>query len=266
MISSGYDLVEIKNVNENSINYGKFQTGDVIYGIDGNEIDFVHDEYFNNLLTDNVQEYYSKYLGTTDELKNEYSFTSEGKTYYMDEQPINFNVKRDGDEIEITAYINVIYNDKGEYSGWSLYSTNTVNSTEFSIANYKYSFGESLVEAIPFTCKWAWKIIVMLGQLFTGQLSLTSLGGPVTTINTIASYTQTGGWTYLAVLLPLIAVNLAVFNLLPIPALDGFQMIFVLIEWIRKKPLKQTVINTINNVGLIVLLCFVILVDILQFV
>ncbi len=266
LISSGYDLVEIKNVNENSINYGKFQTGDVIYGIDGNEIDFVHDEYFNNLLTDNVQEYYSKYLGTTDELKNEYSFTSEGKTYYMDEQPINFNVKRDGDEIEITAYINVIYNDKGEYSGWSLYSTNTVNSTEFSIANYKYSFGESLVEAIPFTCKWAWKIIVILGQLFTGQLSLTSLGGPVTTINTIASYTQTGGWTYLAVLLPLIAVNLAVFNLLPIPALDGFQMIFVLIEWIRKKPLKQTVINTINNVGLIVLLCFVILVDILQFV
>lgn len=266
LISSGYDLVEIKNLNENSINYNIFQTGDVIYGIDGKEIDFVHDEYFNNLLTDCVTDHYSKYDGSIADLENEYSFSDEGKTYYFDMQSINFNVRRAGEDIEITGYINVIYDDKGEYAGWSLYSTNQADSNEFSIGNYKYSFWESLVEAIPFTCKWAWKILVILGQLLTGQLSLTSLGGPVTTINTIASYTQTGGWAYLAILLPLIAVNLAVFNLLPIPALDGFQMIFVIIEWIRKKPLKQTVINTINNVGLIVLLCFVVLVDILQFV
>ena len=266
LISSGYDLVEIKNLNENSINYNTFQTGDVIYGIDGKEIDFVHDEYFNNLLTDCVTDHYSKYDGSIADLENEYSFSDEGKTYYFDMQSINFNVRRAGEDIEITGYINVIYDDKGEYAGWSLYSTNQADSNEFSIGNYKYSFWESLVEAIPFTCKWAWKILVILGQLLTGQLSLTSLGGPVTTINTIASYTQTGGWAYLAILLLLIAVNLAVFNLLPIPALDGFQMIFVIIEWIRKKPLKQTVINTINNVGLIVLLCFVVLVDILQFV
>lgn len=266
LISSGYDLVEIKNLNENSINYNTFQTGDVIYGIDGKEIDFVHDEYFNNLLTDCVTDHYSKYDGSIADLENEYSFSDEGKTYYFDMQSINFNVRRAGEDIEITGYINVIYDDKGEYAGWSLYSTNQADSNEFSIGNYKYSFWESLVEAIPFTCKWAWKILVILGQLLTGQLSLTSLGGPVTTINTIASYTQTGGWAYLAILLPLIAVNLAVFNLLPIPALDGFQMIFVIIEWIRKKPLKQTVINAINNVGLIVLLCFVVLVDILQFV
>ena len=266
LISSGYDLVEIKNLNKNSINYNTFQTGDVIYGIDGTDIDFVHDEYFNNLLTTSVTNHYSKYAGSIEDLQNEYSFSEDGKTYYLDTQSMIFNVKRQGEDVEITGYINIIYNDKGEYTGWSLYRTEQADSNEFAIGNYKYSFWESLCEAIPFTCKWAWKIIVIFGQLITGQLSLTSLGGPVTTINTIASYTQTGGWTYLAVLLPLIAVNLAVFNLLPIPALDGFQMIFVLIEWIRKKPLKQTVINTINNVGLIVLLCFVILVDILQFV
>ncbi len=266
LISSGYDLVEVKNINANSINYNTFQAGDVIYGIDGNEIDFVHDEYFNNLLSNSVQEHYSKYSGTTDELKNEYSFVDDGKTYYLDVQTIKFNVRRDGDYIEVTGYINVIYNDSGQYSGWSLYSTDETDSNEFSIGNYKYSFWESLIEAIPFTCKWAWKILVVFGQLITGQLSLSSLGGPVTTINMIASYTQTGGLTYLLILLPLIAVNLAVFNLLPIPALDGFQMIFVLIEWIRKKPVKQNVINTINNIGLIALLCFVVIVDVLQFI
>ena len=128
---------------------------------------------------------------------------------------------------------------------------------------YKYSFGEALGEAIPFTFKWAWKVLVVFGQLITGQLSITSLGGPVTTVKMMADFTQNN---MLLVLLPLIAVNLAVFNLLPIPALDGFQMIFVAIEWIRKKPVKREVVNIINNVGLILLFGFVIVVDILQFV
>ena len=103
----------------------------------------------------------------------------------------------------------------------------------------------------------------MFVQLITGRLSITSLGGPVTTVKMIANFTEQN---MLLLLLPLIAVNLAVFNLLPIPALDGFQMIFVTIEWIRKKPVKREVVNLINNIGLIVLFGFVILVDILQFV
>ena len=142
-------------------------------------------------------------------------------------------------------------------------STNDANNSEFNIDNYKYSFTESLKEAVPFTCKWSWKVLVVFGQLLTGQLSITSIGGPVTTINMIADFTQQN---MLLILLPVIAVNLAVFNLLPIPALDGFQMLFVLIEWIRKKPVKREIVNAINNIGLFVLLGFVVLVDIVQFV
>ena len=134
----------------------------------------------------------------------------------------------------------------------------------FLLVAYKFTFWNALIKCIPFTLDMAWQILVVLGQLLTGKLSIKALGGPVTTIGTIASYTQTN-WLYLLLFLPFISVNLAVFNLLPIPALDGFQMIFVLIEWIRKKPVKRSVVNTINNVGLIVLLCFVVLVDILQF-
>ena len=78
----------------------------------------------------------------------------------------------------------------------------------------------------------------------------------------IADMTQQ---SMILLLLPVIAVNLAVFNLLPIPALDGFQMLFVTIEWIRKKPIKQEIVNMINNIGLIALLVFVVIVDILQF-
>ena len=263
LISCGYDLVQVDKISESSINYGCLQTNDVIYGIDGKEIDFVHDDYLNNLITETLNEKYSKYTG--ENLEDEYSFPKDGETYYMDTCSITFNVRRDGDEIVVDGYINVVYDTSGNYSGWSLLTSENVNADEFEISNYEYSFWESLGLAVPFTCKWAWKILIIFGQLLTGQLSITSLGGPVTTINMIASYTQMN-FSYLLLLLPLIAVNLAVFNLLPIPALDGFQMIFVLIEWIRKKPVKRTVVNAVNNIGLIVLLGFVIVVDILQFV
>lgn len=263
LISCGYDLVQVDKISESSINYGCLQTNDVIYGIDGKEINFVHDDYLNNLITETLNEKYSKYTG--ENLEDEYSFPRDGETYYMDTCSITFNVRRDGDEIVVDGYINVVYDTSGNYSGWSLLTSENVNADEFEISNYEYSFWESLGQAVPFTCKWAWKILIIFGQLLTGQLSITSLGGPVTTINMIASYTQMN-FSYLLLLLPLIAVNLAVFNLLPIPALDGFQMIFVLIEWIRRKPVKRTVVNAVNNIGLIVLLGFVIVVDILQFV
>ena len=63
-----------------------------------------------------------------------------------------------------------------------------------------------------------------------------------------------------------IGVNLAVFNLLPIPALDGARVVFCIIEWIRKKPVSRKVEAIIHGVGLIVILGFAILVDILQFI
>ncbi|MGN1212775.1 MAG: site-2 protease family protein, partial [Christensenellales bacterium] len=52
-----------------------------------------------------------------------------------------------------------------------------------------------------------------------------------------------------------------VFNLLPIPALDGSKMIFTTIEWIRKKPINPKVENMIHNIGFLVLMGLVIIAD-----
>ncbi len=260
LMSVGYDLVEIKKVNNDNINYEILQSGDVVYGVEGHKIDFVYDDTFNNLLTEIVVEKYeNSYTGEYD-----YTYTKDNKSYYMVTSPIKLNIRRDGVKKLIDVNINVVYDSSGEYIGWSFLNSYE-NNSGFEIGNYKYSFGEALIQCIPFSFKWAWKMLIIIGQLLTGKLAITSLGGPVTTINMISTYTQIS-FSYLLLLLPLISVNLAVFNLLPIPALDGFQMIFVTIEWIRKKPVKQEVINIINNIGLIVLLLFVIVVDVLQFV
>ncbi len=106
----------------------------------------------------------------------------------------------------------------------------------------------------------AWKILAFLIMLLTGQQALEGIGGPITTISTIATFTQTSFAGFL-VLLPLIAANLAVFNLLPIPALDGSRMVFVVIEWLRGKPINPKIEGYIHGIGLLVLLSLVLLLD-----
>ncbi|MBQ9793217.1 MAG: RIP metalloprotease RseP [Clostridia bacterium] len=131
--------------------------------------------------------------------------------------------------------------------------------------NYRYGFFEAIGRSFVFCFGWAWKILLILGQLITGKLAITSMGGTVTTIVTIAEVTQTN-IASLLLLIPLISINLAVFNLLPFPALDGARMVFVFIEWIRKKPISRKVEGTIHFIGLMALLVFVVIVDILHFV
>ncbi|MBE5745844.1 MAG: site-2 protease family protein [Clostridiales bacterium] len=123
-----------------------------------------------------------------------------------------------------------------------------------------YSFGESLLLCVPFTCVLAWQILALFGQLLTGGLGLAGLGGPITTVTTMATLSMQGISNFL-VLLPLIAANLAVFNLLPFPALDGSKMVFTTIEWIRGKPINQKVENWIHTIGLILLFGVVIIAD-----
>ena len=77
------------------------------------------------------------------------------------------------------------------------------------------SFGEALLKSVPYTFKIAWECLVILGNLFTGNVGLDSIGGPITTVQTIAEASAMS-LKNLVLLFPLIAVNLAVFNLLPV--------------------------------------------------
>ena len=125
---------------------------------------------------------------------------------------------------------------------------------------YKHNFFEAIGRAVPFTCEWAWECLILFGELVTGQLGLQGVGGPITTISSIVELTM-NSLLYILVLFPLISVNLAVFNLLPIPALDGSRMVFTLIEWVRGKPINRKVEGYIHGVGLIVLFALVIFLD-----
>ena len=127
----------------------------------------------------------------------------------------------------------------------------------------KYNFGQSLLLSVPFCCETAWECLSILGKLIIGQYGVSDIGGPITTVKAIAKASAIN-FTNILLLIPLIAVNLAVLNLLPIPALDGGRMVFVLIEWIRRKPINRDVENKIHTIALIILFALVIIIDLLQ--
>lgn len=132
-----------------------------------------------------------------------------------------------------------------------------------SYVKHKFGFGEVLIRVVPYCCEVGMLVLRTLGGLLTGAVGIESVGGPITTISMTTQVVSTG-FANVLMLIVLISVNLAVFNLLPVPALDGCQMVFVLIEWIARKPINRKVQSYINGIGLVVLIVLMLLIDILK--
>ena len=126
-------------------------------------------------------------------------------------------------------------------------------------------FFPTIGHSFMYSFKLGGSVLRSLGELITGKIGIKAMGGPVTTISVTAEAATNGFASFLNIA-ALIGVNLAVFNLLPVPALDGGKVIFCIIEWIRKKPINRKVETIINLVGIIFLLGFAVLVDLLHFI
>ncbi len=128
----------------------------------------------------------------------------------------------------------------------------------------RFGFFETIARSFEYSFIIAGTIFTVLGQLITGALGISSLGGTVTTITVTADVIKIGGLRQLLNMMSFIGVNLAVFNLLPFPALDGSRVVFTAIEGIRRKPLNRRVEGLIHTIGLIILLIFAVFVDLQQ--
>lgn len=203
----------------------------------------------------------------------------EGKKVYLISDYLSaLKGKNAGD----TAKIEVLREENGERVSRIVEVTLAVSSSEFdaltktgymvrSLGVYalapvtqREGFGRVAGDSFAYSFKEAGMVLSSLGQLIMGKIPLKSMGGPITTIR-VTSQQATSGWLSFLNIASFIGVNLAVFNLLPIPALDGSKIIFCIIEWIRKKPINRKVEAMIHFIGIIVLFGFAILVDFLQF-
>ncbi len=167
-------------------------------------------------------------------------------------------------EIISTTFEKYTSTEIGELAGVVLSTSR--DSVGFVYANYKatYGFFECFLKAWPFCFYICGLILSALGGLFTGATALSDMGGTITAISQIAEVSKLGINNFL-LLLPMLAMNLALFNILPIPALDGARCVFVLIEWIFRKPVPRKIENIIHTVGLFVLLGLVVFFDVYHF-
>lgn len=132
-----------------------------------------------------------------------------------------------------------------------------------------HNFGGALLKSVPFSFEIAGMVLQILGQLVTGQLGMNAVGGTVATVSVMGSSIGQAlalpgdmAFAQICFLITLISINLAVFNWLPIPSLDGARMVFVIIEWIRGKPINRNLEAKIHAIGIICLMGFVVFADV----
>ena len=180
--------------------------------------------------------------------------------------------KKKGDKVILTVYrggeeiqVNLIM--ASDCNVQSLSDTGSVLSGMGIYGLYnaplKRGFFDTVGGTFSYSGRLAGTILRSLGELITGKAGLESVGGPVTTIAQ-TSQIASSSWQNFLLIASLIGVNLAVFNLLPIPALDGSKIVFCIIEWIRKKPVNRKVETIIHLVGIVFLFGFTILIDLLH--
>lgn len=263
---SGYDVPQIKSYNTEYAN--PYQVGDVITHIEGKEIDFAFGGNYVKMVNAERAAALKEY---------QIYYDANGALPTTDLYTFEMTVKRDGksEKLTITVYpeVEIVDTEEVDEEG------NPITKTKINVfvglesgegekphtAAYKYGFWGGLGRSFEMAFGFAWVVLKSLFMLITFQVPIKQMTGTIGTIATMATMASES-LSYFLVFMPLIAANLAIFNLLPIPALDGCQILFTTIEWIRGKPINRKTQGMINFIGLCVLLGFVVVIDILHFV
>lgn len=137
-------------------------------------------------------------------------------------------------------------------------------SYDFAILGRVRTFGNTFVQAGKEELSVATIIWRSLVDIVRGRYGLNDLSGPIGTVDIIADAVEDAhtliGWQNLVMLLVIITVNLGIFNLLPLPALDGGRLAFLAWEGITRKPVPPKYESIVHFVGLVLLLLLMLVV------
>lgn len=102
-----------------------------------------------------------------------------------------------------------------------------------------------------------------LWGMVTGKVGVDQMSGPVGIVSEVNNAVNSGSnaWLYVLNFIALLTINLGVFNLLPIPALDGGRLFFMIVELIRRKPIPPEKEGMVHAIGMMLLLALVIFVS-----
>lgn len=190
-----------------------------------------------------------------------------GKNIHFYREISSYSMLHAGETVEVT------YERDGEK-----YKTTLVPKYDEELGRYLYGFQgtvqnvhgnlwENIKYSVYEVKYWISTTIGSLKMLLTGGVSINDMSGPVGIVDVIGdSYEESVSYGYYAAFLQMLyiciilAANLGVMNLLPIPALDGGRLVFLMIEAIRRKKIDPEKEGMVHFVGIILLFALMIVV------
>ncbi|MDG1680942.1 MAG: RIP metalloprotease RseP [SAR86 cluster bacterium] len=139
-------------------------------------------------------------------------------------------------------------------------------------AEYTIEKKENLITAffvgIADTYRYTLLIVSSIGKMISGSISADNLGGPIQ-ISVLAGSAAKAGYVTFLSMIALLSINLGLLNLLPIPILDGGQLLMITIEKLKGSPVSEMTIEYSTRVGIVLvvgLMVFAFANDIARFI
>ncbi len=172
-----------------------------------------------------------------------------------DDGVFDMTVRRDGKKVELE---DVTFKTQKQ-DGYTLISY------DFVILGKETTFLNVISTAVKQTVSIARLVWLSLFDLVTGKFGLADLSGPVGTVNILADVTSSAveskaNLISALTLMSFVSINIGIFNLLPLPALDGGRLFFLIIEGIRRKPINPKYEGYVHGAGLALLLLLMVVV------
>lgn len=177
-------------------------------------------------------------------------------SYFHTGEAVDVTYEREGERYTVT--LEPVYDEEsGRYllgitNNYARQKGNVLTNLKYSVYELKY---------------WIWTTLESLKMLVTGKVSANELSGPVGIVKSIGDTydaSKSDGYYYVFLNMVnfsiLLSANLGVMNLLPLPALDGGRLVFLIIEAIRRKKIDPEKEGMVHFIGIIVLMGLMVLV------
>jgi len=175
-------------------------------------------------------------------------------------QSVTLDIRRGGDTLQVPVTIGSV-EENGTTVGRIGASRPQIPASAFEAlrAEQRYSVLEALPRGLATTWQMTSLTLRMLGHMVVGQVSLKNMSGPIA-IATVAGDAAQAGFRAFFDVLAVLSISLGIINLVPIPVLDGGQVLYQVLEWIKGSPLSERALAVGQQIGvlfLIVLMSFV---------
>lgn len=164
---------------------------------------------------------------------------------------VYITVKHENNKVE-KVKVKPIYTERDGKSGYSYGFSLDLTKKYGIIEAVKYSFKQTTT-----LIRQMYKILF---YLFTGKLSLDNLSGPIGIYQIVGSAASSGIISILY-LIAYLCINVAIINLIPLPAFDGGRILFLIIEKIKGSKVNPNIENMIHTIGFILLMLLMIFVS-----